>query len=59
MVMALVYIILGFAFIFKNEGVGKLIPLEYVPILGVLLIIYGLFRGYRAFTLERNSNWLA
>ena len=53
MVMALVYIVLGFAFIFKNEGIGKLVPLEYMPILGVLLIVYGLFRGYRAFSAER------
>jgi hypothetical protein len=53
--MALVYIVLGIAFILKKEGVGELIPLEYVPVLGTLLIIYGLFRGYRAFTLERNS----
>lgn len=53
MVMAIVYIVLGFAFIFKNEGIGKLVPLEYMPILGVLLIVYGLFRGYRAFSAER------
>lgn len=53
MVMSLVYITIGLTFIFKNELTRDIISEQYAPILGVLFIIFGAFRGYRAYTAER------
>ena len=53
MAMSIVYIALGIAFIFKGDGIGNALPVQYMPIVGFLLIIYGVFRGYRAYIVER------
>jgi hypothetical protein len=53
MVMSLVYITIGLTFIFKNELTVDIISPQYAPILGALFIVFGLFRGYRAYTIER------
>jgi hypothetical protein len=53
MIMSLVYIAIGIGLLFKSEGFGELIPAQYMPVLGIILIVYGLFRGYRAYAVER------
>jgi hypothetical protein len=53
--MSIVYIAIGISLLFKSEGFGDLIPAQYMPVLGILLIVYGLFRGYRAYSIERKS----
>lgn len=53
MVMSLFYVGIGVMLLFRSGSLGNVIPAQYVPILGFLLIAYGLFRGYRAFTVER------
>lgn len=55
MVMSVFYVAIGLAFLFRSGGVGDIIPERYTPILGILLIIYGLFRGYRAY--NRNGKY--
>ncbi len=53
MLMSLVYIAIGVSLLFRTEGIGELIPATYTPVLGILIILYGLFRGYRTYTSER------
>jgi hypothetical protein len=53
MVMSCFYVAIGLTFLFRSGGIAEVIPAQYTPILGVLLIVYGLFRGYRAYFVER------
>ncbi len=55
MLMSLVYIAIGLTLIFKSAEVKDVIPAPYAPIVGILAIAYGLFRGYRAYTLEQKA----
>ena len=54
-VMSLVYIAIGLTIIFRPEGIVKIIPQPYTPVLGALVIFYGLFRGYRAYFVENKQ----
>jgi hypothetical protein len=47
-VMVVLYVIVGTTIIFKAKSIGN-IPSSYALILGVFLIFYGLFRGYKIF----------
>jgi hypothetical protein len=47
-VMVVLYVIVGTTIIFKAQNIGN-IPSSYALILGVFLIVYGLFRGYKVF----------
>ncbi len=51
--MGLVYIALGLYIIFAPPSNDRLIPASYAPVVGILLIIYGLFRAYRAYFIDR------
>jgi hypothetical protein len=55
MLMSIVYVTIGLTLILKSNGIGEIIPAQYAPVLGILLIIYGIFRGYRAYTIERKK----
>lgn len=55
MLMSFFYIAIGFTFILKPGKLVDVIPAQYLPILGVLLIAYGLFRGYRGYIEQKNS----
>jgi hypothetical protein len=50
-VMALVYVLLGIAIFWKSEELFH-IPSSYSVPLGMILISYGILRGYRAY--QRN-----
>ncbi len=52
MVMALVYISIGLTLIFKNELTENIISGQYAPIIGVIFIVFGIFRGYSAYKVE-------
>ena len=49
LVMAIVYIGLGIAITLNSKELFK-ISSAYAPALGVILIVYGVFRGYRVFS---------
>ena len=51
-IMALVYIILGIAILWKSDQIFH-IPSSYSIPLGIILISYGILRGYRVY--QRNS----
>jgi hypothetical protein len=55
LLMSLVYIAIGLSFIFSPRDFGTLIPAQYLPILGGLLVAYGIYRGYRAYFVERKG----
>jgi hypothetical protein len=56
MVMSAVYIAIGFTILFNpGAGVERYLPAQFAPALGVLLVIYGIFRGYRAYKIERKK----
>lgn len=46
--MSLVYIMLGSAMV-GGSPFFKAIPRKYTLIVGVVMIVYGLFRGYRVY----------
>ena len=55
-VMSLVYIAIGLTIIFRPEGITKLVPQPFTPILGILVVFYGCFRGYRAYFVENKKS---
>jgi len=46
--MALAYSFCGL-FIWISPSAGKILPQEYIKIVGLALLLYGCFRGYRAY----------
>jgi len=46
--MALAYFFCG-AFLLVSPSSGKIMPMEYVKVVGTALVLYGTFRAYRAY----------
>jgi hypothetical protein len=55
LVMSLVYIAIGLTFVFSPSSMGNIIPIDYMAVVGLLLISYGVFRGYRAYSIEKQG----
>ncbi|HVD99155.1 MAG TPA: hypothetical protein VNB90_13185 [Cytophagaceae bacterium] len=53
--IALAYIAIGIMLIVQPDSLSALISAKYAPYLGVVVILYGLFRGYRTYTTERKK----
>jgi hypothetical protein len=48
-VMVILYVFLGITIIFKAVDIGS-IPQNYARVFGVMLILYGIFRGYKLYS---------
>jgi hypothetical protein len=47
-VMVILYIVLGITIIFRAVDIGT-IPQDYARAFGVMLLFYGMFRGYKLY----------
>ena len=55
-IIPVAYIAIGLTIIFApGAGVEKFLSPTMAPILGILLIAYGIFRGYRAYVSEKRD----
>ena len=54
MTMAVIYTAIGIYLITHPNFLTGLLSTEMTMIVGVLLILFGAFRGYRAWFIERN-----
>jgi len=46
--MSIAYLFCGL-FLFFSPSAGKIMPAEYLKLVSLALVLYGLFRAYRAF----------
>jgi hypothetical protein len=53
--MVVLYIVFGTTIIFRASEIQNL-PTHYGIIMGVVLILYGLYRGYRLFKTQSTSH---
>lgn len=54
--MAAFYIGIGLYFVINPSSFQSVMAVEYVKILGIVLIAYGLFRGYRTYISDLAKN---
>ncbi|WP_299252547.1 hypothetical protein [uncultured Cytophaga sp.] len=54
MTMAVVYMAIGIYLLSHPNALSGLLSADMTLIVGVLLIVFGAFRGYRAWFIERN-----
>ncbi len=52
--MAVVYMAIGIYLLSHPNALSGLLSADMTLIVGVLLIVFGAFRGYRAWFIERN-----
>lgn len=56
MTMAVVYTAIGVYILFSNKSLNGIVSETYTPVIGGLILAYGLFRGYNALKVEKNKD---
>ena len=56
MTMAVVYTAIGVYVLVNNQSLNGIVGETYTPVVGGLILAYGLFRGYNAFKIEKNKD---
>jgi hypothetical protein len=51
--MAVIYTAIGVYLLVHPHAIDWIIGAEYAPFLGCLLVAFGIFRGYRAWFIDR------
>jgi len=56
MTMAVVYTAIGVYILINNNSLRGIVGETYTPVIGGLILAYGLFRGYNAWKIEKNKD---
>ncbi|MBC7485179.1 MAG: hypothetical protein H7282_00275 [Cytophagaceae bacterium] len=56
MTMAVVYTAIGVYILFSNKSLNGIVGETYTPVIGGLILAYGLYRGYNALKIEKNKD---
>ncbi len=56
MTMAVVYTAIGVYILVNTQSLRGIVGETYTPVIGGLILAYGLFRGYNAVKIEKNKN---
>lgn len=56
MAMAVVYTAIGVYILLNANSLSGLVSASYTPIIGGVVLAYGLFRGYNTLKIEKNKN---
>lgn len=56
MTMAVVYTAIGVYILLSNKSLSGIVGETYTPVIGGLILAYGLFRGYNALKIEKNKD---
>lgn len=56
MTMAVVYTAIGVYILINPNSLRGIVDTTYTPVIGGLVLAYGLFRGYNVLKIEKNEN---
>jgi|GEM_PF-1372193 len=56
MSMAVIYTAIGVFILTKPNALKGIVDESYAPIIGALILVYGLYRGYKEYIVESNNN---
>ncbi len=55
MAMAVIYTAIGVFILTKPNALKGIVDESYVPVIGALILVYGFYRGYKEYIVEKNN----
>lgn len=55
MAMAVIYTAIGVFILTKPNALKGIVDESYAPVIGALILVYGFYRGYKEYIVEKNN----